>query len=91
MHTVAHPLAGKKVLIKPEAHLLANREYLIEDWWDRVAGMSWMDARGNPACLQYAMRTAFSDKPIPTDDEVVYGKIDGLGYLVHFVELGDVI
>jgi hypothetical protein len=46
-----------------------------------------MFAKGNPACLVYAMRTGCSKIFIPTDDEVLYGKINGLGHLVHITEL----
>jgi hypothetical protein len=60
---------------------------LVEDWWDRVAGKSWMQCNGNPACINYAMRTVMSNMNIPNDNEVVYGKINGLGYLVHISEL----
>ena len=57
----------------------------IEDWWDRVAGKSWMDCNGNPAALVYAMRSV--DNDLPADDEVLYGKINGLGHLIHISEL----
>jgi hypothetical protein len=33
------------------------------------------------------MRTGFSEIPVPTDDEVLYGKINGLGHLIHISEL----
>ena len=79
------PLAGKTVTIKTGE--FANTEYRVEDWWENVTGMSWMDANGNPACLKYAMRTGFSKIPIPTDNEVLYGKIGGLGELIHISEL----
>ena len=47
-----------------------------------------MFADGNPACLVYAMRTAFSKTKVPTDNEVVYGKTDnGLGHLLHVSEI----
>lgn len=61
----------------------AGTPYRVEDWWDRVTGGSWMNAQGNPAALQYAMMSGFCDIPTPTDDEVLYGKIGVLGYLIH--------
>ena len=90
-----HPLAGKTVKLTPapcsnEKLALSNGAlYRIEDYWINVSGGSWMDAQGNPACLMYAMRAGFSGLPI--DDNVVYGKIGGLGHLVHVNELGDVV
>jgi len=78
-------LAGKKVKIVNGA--LVGEEILIEDWWINVSGSSWMDAKGNPACLNYAMRTGCQKFKIPTDDDVLYGKIGILGNLVHISEL----
>ena len=46
-----------------------------------------MFAKGNPACMVFAMRTGFAKEPIPTDDEVLYGKIGGLGHLIHITEI----
>jgi len=83
-----HPLAGKTVILncKSDADKLNGREYRVEDYWQNVAGKSWMDCDGNPACLKYAMRSAFAG--LPTDNEVVYGKVGGSGHLVHVSELG---
>lgn len=92
IHPKKHPLAGKIVRIKkdathPQVPDFGGAEYRVEDWWDRVAGQSWMTCDGNPACLFYAMRTGMSRRSIPTDNEVVYGKIHGLGHLVHVSEI----
>ena len=58
---------------------------MVEDWWDRVGGISWMNANGNPACIEYAIRSAADN--LPTDNKVLYGKIDGLGKLLHISEI----
>jgi len=92
MHENISPLASKTVDIKPHVKHPQNKNFggsqiKIEDWWDRVSGGSWMFAQGNPACLVYAMRTGFSEVPVPTDDEVLYGKINGLGHLIHISEI----
>jgi len=93
IHQEKSALAGQSVKVAdwvkhPQNENFGGSEILIEDWWDRVFGGSWMFAQGNPACLIYAMRTGFSDKPIPTDDEVLYGKTaDGLGHLIHISEI----
>ena len=63
--------------------------YRIEDWWQNVSGKSWQICQGNPACLQYAVRTGFARPIMPTDDEVVYGKVGSLGHLIHISELGE--
>ena len=91
MHNTPSPLAGKTARIKSDStHMQypdwAGSKIAIEDWWDRVAGKSWMNCDGNPACLIYAMRSA--DNDLPTDNEVLYGKReDGRGSLVHVSEL----
>lgn len=92
MHTKPHPLAGKVARIKPNVKHPQNpnfggSEIRIEDWHDRVAGKSWMHCDGNPACLIYAMRTGLSETPVPTDNEVIYGKVGPFGHLVHVSEL----
>jgi len=72
----------------PQDETFSSAEFLVEDWWDRVSGKSWMFCDGNPACLVYAIRTGFSEVPIPTNDEVLYGHTrNGLGHLVHISEV----
>ena len=90
VHNDSHPMAGKTVALKCKSgEWEVGQEYRVEDWWDKISGSSWMFAQGNPACLKYAMRSGFAKPPLPTDDEVVYGKIGGLGHLIHVSELGD--
>ena len=79
-------LAGTTVTIKSGE--FKDASYVVEDWWQNVAGKSWMFCDRNPACLIYAMRTGFSELSVPTDDEVLYGKTeDGLGHLIHISEI----
>lgn len=85
IHQNQHEMAGEKVIIKGGE--FDGAEYRIEDWWDRVAGKSWMFCDGNPACLDFAMRSAFDGTS--TDDEVVYGKIGAYGKLIHISQLGE--
>lgn len=84
-HTEASPLAGKTVKVKAGVAEIGGRELRVEDWWDRVAGRSWQVCSGNPACIGYAVRAGMSG--LPTDDEVVYGKVGPLGFLVHLSEI----
>lgn len=95
MHSEKSPLAGKTVRIK--AHVthaqvtdFGGSAYRVEDWQDRVMGKSWMFCDGNPACLVYAMRTGMSKHRVPTDDEVLYGKVGSFGHLLHISEIEEV-
>lgn len=77
-------LTIKKAVVHPQVPNFGGSKFEVEDWWDRVHGKSWMDCAGNPACLVYAMRSGFTGLPI--DDEVVYGKLNGMGHLLHISE-----
>nr|MDT0658070.1 hypothetical protein [Micromonospora sp. DSM 115978] len=79
------PLAGQTVRIKADSVGIGGQECIVEDWWINAAGGSWMFANGNPAALKYAFRSALAGLPI--DDEVLYGKVDGLDHLVHVSEI----
>lgn len=82
-HTDPHPLARQAVEIDVTG--VGTGTYTVEDWWDRASGGSWMYAESKPAALKYAVRGGISG--LPLDDEVVYGKLDGLGHLLHVSEL----
>lgn len=82
MHAESSPLAGQTVKAKLGYTVV---EYRVEDWWDKITGGSWMFADGNPAALNYAMRSATNQLPI--DDEVLYGKVGAFGHLVHISEI----
>lgn len=86
MHDSPHPEAGKTVIVLDGEEEI---EYQVEDWWDRVYGASWMYAKGNPACMEYAIRSAFSH--LPVDDEVVYGHVGPFGHLIHVSEILKVV
>ncbi len=87
IHEKRHEQAGEtvRVTIDSPDHGEKTHDFVIEDWWDRLGGGSWMFANGNPACLHYAMRSAV--KGLPTDDDVVYGKIGAFGTLIHSSEI----
>jgi len=78
------PLAGK--IVKIISGAFKGCDFQVEDWWENVSGKSWMFCQGNPACLEYAIRAGLKDD-LPTDDEVLYGKIGGLGKLIHISEI----
>ena len=95
MHTSKHPLAGQTVILNEntvtdvvQGLVVGGAAFTIEDWADRVYGYSWMDAGGNLSAMHYAIR---SSNELPLDDDVVYGKIFGLGNIVHVSELGSTL
>lgn len=94
-HTEAHEHAGRTMTLARPLKLkpptgVYDGTIKVEDWWDRVGGISWMFSNGNPAAMIYALRSAFAE--LPLDDEVVYGKDEtGLGHIVHVSELGEVV
>lgn len=88
MHSQTCDLAGKTVTVHPAAEFqlaVDGAEFQVEDWWDTLTGGSWMNADGNPAAMGYAMRAGMGG--LPLDNEVVYGKIGALGYLIHVSEI----
>lgn len=92
-HPARHALAGHTVQVKTGRPLCGQKNsadtpvpLLVEDWWDRVYGDTWMTVRGNPACMGYAVRVG--SVGLPVDDEVIYGHTaDKLGHLVHESEI----
>lgn len=82
VHAHPSPLAGQTVTVDIGG---GPREYRVEDWWDRAAGLPWRQSDGNVAACQYALRAGFTG--LPTDDEVLYGKVGELGHLVHMSEI----
>ena len=62
-----------------------NPEIVIEDTDVNVCGRSWMDMTGNPAAMLFGMRSG--TEGLPFGGAVYYGKIGGMGELVHESEL----
>lgn len=75
----ASPYAGMTVKTKN------GQDFTVEDWWQNVFGESWMRSDGNFAAMKYGIHAAMTNLPI--DNEVLYGKIDGFGVLLHISEL----
>ena len=87
--------AGCKVKIKENVGHgmtgdLSGQEFAVEDWCENVLGCSWMYANGNPAALEYAVRSATFGKnnnvPMFSND-VMYGTVGMFGHLIHVNEL----
>lgn len=85
IHKTAHPLVGQ--VAEVVEGMFKGEQYRLEDWWDRLGQGSWKVCTRNPACIEYGVRVLLES--IPQDDEVVYGKINGLGKLIHVTQLGD--
>ncbi len=84
MHTQCHPLAEKTVILSN------GKQFIVIDWWDRISGESWIKPNGNLVVIEYAVRVTMANINgfnIPMDDEIVYGKVDGNGYLIHKSEI----
>lgn len=88
------PYAGCEVKTRPDvgedpltSRDLGNQVFRVEDWWENVYGCSWMVANGNPAAMAYAVRIGLKDVSVPFDNNVLYGKIGGMGFLIHVSEL----
>ena len=75
--------AGKPPAMAPEGEV-AEVAY-TEGLWHVLTGKSWMFSDGNPAALQYAIRSGVSG--LPTDDKVHYVHIGPFGHLVHESEI----
>lgn len=85
MNREKYEYAGKKMRIKSNVRKLGGEEIEVEDYWQNIHGNSWMFSNGNPAAILYGIRAA--EERLPIDNEVVYGKIQGAGVLVHVSEL----
>ena len=69
---------------------MIGMDFTIEDWCENVIGCSWMNAYGNPAAIECALRhSKYGDNNnVPAfDNDVVYGKVGILGHLFHVNEL----
>lgn len=83
-----HPLAGKTVKLKDGIPPFINGEaagakFTVEDWAVNVLGQSVWSANGNPAAMEYAIRSV----TLPIDNDVIYGKVGGFGHFVHDSEI----
>lgn len=92
MHGQPHPRSGDEVLLSVNTRdplrgqVVSGKTFRIEDWADRVFGTTWDRAAnmGNWAAKHYSMRV--DTVGLREDNEVVYGKIDGFGHIVHVSE-----
>jgi hypothetical protein len=67
-----------------------DQEYVLEGLWIELTGKSWGESDGNPAALEYAIRTG-AEGDTNYDDDVYYGKIGMFGKLIHASQIGEEI
>lgn len=68
---------------------LKGNSIVIEDWWQKIVGENWQtSAFHNPSVYNYGLnhQNDYSNHDVSVN-WVLYGKIGGLGYLVHVNEL----
>lgn len=84
IHEEPHPQADQtvRVIFKGTNDTV---DFVLEDWWDRVNGSSWRNSGFNYAASNYAIRNDVNR--LPSDDEVVYGKIGPFGHIIHESEI----
>lgn len=93
IHSNRHSLAGKTVTLNSKAkdiiqgQVVPGAKFVVEDYWDRIGGKSVWLTTGNFAAMNYALRNQTAG--LPMDEEVVYGKINGLGHIVHVSEIDE--
>ena len=90
IHEYCSAFAGCRMKIKPEIKNphqdnFAGSILTIDDYWDRISGASWMDNLNNKYVKIYAQRV--KDSELPEDNEVLYGEIGLIGYLIHITEI----
>lgn len=87
MSRPSHPLAGQTVTVDSKVvrgDVAPGAEFQVHDWWENVAGSPWYLSTTN-AAYEYAKAATINETLY--DDNVLYGRINGLGYLVHVSEI----
>lgn len=80
--------AGQTVQLRADAAELGGQPCEIVDWYERTgAGKTWRQAleEGDPRAQGYAVRRGLGK--LPLDDEVLFGRVDGMGQLIHVSEI----
>lgn len=84
-HKRALSLVGKTVTIVRGEY--RGKIFKVQDYWDRLTGLSWIIARGNSTCLDYGRRV--DKENLPMDNEVLFGHIGHRSLLMHVSDLID--
>lgn len=82
------PYAGRTVRLRADAAELGGQTVEVVDWYERTGqGRPWREAlqSGEPRAVGYSVRRGLGG--LPDDDEVLFGRVDGMGQIVHVTEL----
>ena len=82
------PYAGQTVRLRPDAAELGGHEFQVVDWFENTGpGRRWRDAfeAGDFRTIGYSVRRGIGG--LPDDDEVLFGRVDGMGQIVHITEI----
>lgn len=81
------PYAGQTVKLRADAAEIGGYDFEVQDWFDRTAGVGWRKAldAGDPRAIGYNVRRGLGD--LPDNDDVLFGRVDGVGRLVHLSEI----
>jgi hypothetical protein len=82
------PYAGQTVRLRETAAELGGHECEVVDWYERVGqSVTWREAleAGDPRAQNYAIRRGLGG--LPDDDDVLFGRVDGMGQLIHRSEI----
>lgn len=92
-----HELSGKTILVSISGNDdqgINGKEMYVSDWFINMNnGVSWsVDYFKSPkhCCYRYGLHL-LKNRPIPVDDEVIFGLIEGEEYLIHSSEIGKVL
>ena len=66
---------------------ISGKDITILGYWDELTGTGWGESHGNMAACMFAFRMGLAGYPPPSNDQVLYGKIGSLSYLVCIDEL----
>jgi hypothetical protein len=81
------PYAGTTVQLRPDAVEIGGLPAEVVDWYERTSGgKTWREAIGtDPRAQGYAIRRGMAG--LPDDDNVLFARVDGMGYLIHYTEI----
>jgi hypothetical protein len=82
------PYVGQTLKLRADAAEIGGQPFEVQDWFDRTAGVTWRKAldAGDPRAIGYNVRRGLGG--LPDDDDVLFGRLDGVGRLVHVSEIG---
>ena len=95
-HPIPSIYAGITVRVRSDISFymipqFATMVFTVQDYYDRVIGMSWQDSKGsslsqsNQPVVIYSIRQRLNK--LPLDDEVLIGTLNGDTVLLHYNEI----